>query len=114
MAYQDVRRAKVLLSPPPDPAKAISQLYDEHRSLAFEVTECHSRIQQFSVLVIAGATTATITMPAPARTSKYFAWAMPGYNAGAIWISGRTTTQFTLNFVTLLGVNHTWDFLVIE
>jgi hypothetical protein len=105
MAYQDVKRAKTAISLTPwatDDQK-IGVILQEHQQLAQEVVECHNRVQVFAqTLTGVGITTKAVTLPAPARDSSYFVGVMFAANAGANWVTARTTTGFTLTWATAL------------
>ena len=116
MAYQDVKRAKTAISLTPwaSDSDKIGVLLQEHQQLAQEVVECHNRIQVFTVTISGvGITTGAITLPAPARDSSYFVGVMFAANAGANWVTARTTTGFTLTWATAL-TNPVVTFLIVN
>jgi hypothetical protein len=117
VAYQDVKPGMAFVLPPWGTIEEkLAKLHREYGLLAQEVRECHKRIQQFSDLLTNGViTTKTIVMPHPTFTTDYYVGVQFAYNAGAYWITSKTTAQFVVNFATAAGFNEkSVRYLVVE
>lgn len=62
------------------------------------------------VTLSAGITSKVVTLPSEVTSTDYIPWATPNWNAGAVWITNKSTTSFTLNWVNaVVGVDNTFD-----
>lgn len=115
MAYQDIKAGKVVTTSPAGADPNLLQLWNEHTQLAQEVRECHKRIQHFTSTITGGATSSAITLAIPTFTTSYIVVVEFPFTNGGEWITAKTKTGFTLNWVTAspIGTN-TFRFLVVE
>lgn len=116
MAYQDVKRAKTAISLTPwaSDTDKINVLTQEHQQLAQEVIKCHNRIIRFQQQITGVAiTTGAVTLPYTMPSSTYNVSVTFGVNAGHWWVTGRSTTGFTLNWSTA-ATNPSVSFLIVD
>lgn len=123
MAYQDIRRSVVLpteIIPPSGPMTdkgirdAFAQIFRVYSSLAQEVMLCHNSIQQFSITIANGLTTASAIFPAPTKTTNYIAVLSPEFNSGGPWITSKTTTGCSMSWITATVGSQTMRILIVE
>jgi hypothetical protein len=112
VAYQDIKPGRVWFARTDDPF--LSQLLREYQQLAQEVRTCHQHIQQFPVAIANGLTTIAVTFPIPTKTTAYVVAGSPEFNAGAWFVSGKSTTGCTLTWVTASVGAQQFTLLVVE
>lgn len=98
MSVQNIRRALTL---PPVPLDSPPYFQGFVRGyvmiLAQQTNLLQSHIQTFNASWGAVASI-VLNLAVPFPTTDYGVYVCPFQNNGAIWVTGRTTTQFTLNF----------------
>lgn len=122
MAYQDIKPGKVQFAVQALPYDAsirdlvtvVNRLLIEHQQIAQEVRLCHSHIQQFPVAIANGLTTIGVTFPIPTKTANYCVSGTPEFDAGAWFVSGKSTTGCTLTWKTASAGAQQFTLLVVE
>ncbi len=119
MAYQDVKKG--LISPSRPFARTadvfaqdqIDFLAKNLQQLSQEVVLCHNLVWNFAVAVGNGLTTLAVTLPARMPDANYFVGVQANFNNGGTWVTAKTTTGFTLNWVTATVGTQAARFLIV-
>jgi hypothetical protein len=92
----------------------VEKLAFDMRELSDELRLLHNRIVNFAISIGAGLTTIAVTMPIPMPDTSYAVSVNMNFNNGGFWVTGKTTTGFTLNWVTATGGGASARFLIVD
>jgi hypothetical protein len=91
----------------------VAALMQAYFLLAVQVKNCQNLILSFQGFPGNAKANILMTMPAPMPNTAYSVAICPDYNT-TVWVTGKSTTQFTCNFGTVTPTaNQVIDFIVI-